>query len=260
MNNLTINSFETATNNHVNRYLVLADSALIMAQRLSEWCGNAPILEQDIAVSNIALDYIGQARNWYQFIANTLNKQENTQEFTEDTLAYLRDVTDYKNLLLTELPNNNWADTILRIFLFSNFQSCLLHQLQKSNDATVAAIAEKSLKETSYHVEWSSDWVIRLGDGTDESKQKMEEAILMVWNYVGEFFEPTLHSWLATNEIIIEQQWQQKTQMVFEEATLVVPQNKWMHSGGIYGNHTEHLGFILAEMQFLQRAYPNSKW
>jgi len=251
---LLLSSVET------QKLLVLADTSLIMAQRLSEWCGHAPILEQDIAISNIALDYLGQARNWYQLIAKTLNKREGTNTHTEDTLAYLRDVTDFKNLLLVELPNNNWAYTIARIFFISNYQHHFYTQLLTHTDSNIAAIAEKSIKELNYHVQWSGDWMIRLGDGTDESKQKMVEAVNNWWSYTGEFFEEKLHAMFGTNATILEQQWMAKTKAIFEEATLHIPENKWMQTGGIEGKHTEHLGFILAEMQFLQKTYPNATW
>jgi ring-1,2-phenylacetyl-CoA epoxidase subunit PaaC len=241
--------------------LQLADNALILGHRNSEWCGHGPVLEQDIAISNIALDCIGQARNFYQYAAGL-----SAIGTTEDSLAYLRDVTEFKNCLLVELPNGDWAQTILRQFFFSTYQYFLYGQLQKSTDQQLAAIAEKSLKETTYHVRWSSEWVIRLGDGTDESRQRMTHAINELWSYTGELFIPSDYESQASSEGIgvdlpgIQKSWEEKIKTVFEEATLSIPGETWMQSGGKKGTHTEYMGFILAEMQFLQRAYPNAEW
>lgn len=239
----------------INHLLHLADNALIIGHRNSEWCGHGPILEQDIAITNIALDYIGQARNLYQYAAACINESAdaNTSNFTtEDSLAYLRDVNDFKNHLITELPNGDWAQTTVRLFLFSTYQYFLYQQLKNNDDAQLAAIAEKSLKEVTYHVQWSGDWVIRLGDGTEESKARMMNAIDYIWPYTGE---------LCTDAPAgIQEQWLQKVSSIFEEAGLAIPLNTWAQSGGKEGIHTEHLGYILAEMQYIQRAYPNSKW
>lgn len=243
--------------NKIDYLLHLADNALIMGHRCSEWCGHGPVLEQDIAISNIALDYIGQARNLYQYAAELINtKNDPSLGFvlpaTEDTLAYLRDTTDYKNHLLVELPNGDWAVTTLRLFLFSSYQYLLYSELIKNEDTQISAIAEKSLKEVTYHVRWSGDWVIRLGDGTEESKDKIEKAIEYLWSYTGELF--------SGNDLSIELNWNNKVESIFNEATLIMPKKIWMQGGGLKGIHTEHLGFILAEMQHLQRAYPNSEW
>lgn len=247
--------------NLIDYTLHLADNALIIGHRNSEWCGHGPILEQDIAITNIALDMIGQARNFYQYAA-----QLSGNGATEDSLAYLRDVTDFKNNLLVELPNGDWAQTILRQFFFSTYQYFLYQQLQNSTDKQLAAIAEKSLKEVTYHLRWSSEWVIRLGDGTEESKRRMLHAIDEIWSYTGELFLATSFELLAVSEgygidlFFIKNEWDKKVKAVFEEATLSLPENTWMQNGGKEGRHTESLGFILAEMQFLQRAYPNSEW
>ncbi|MDP1843437.1 MAG: 1,2-phenylacetyl-CoA epoxidase subunit PaaC, partial [Sediminibacterium sp.] len=199
------------------------------------------------------LDYIGQARNFYQYAATCINENAtDTKPATEDSLAYLRDVREFKNHLITELPNGDWAQTTLRIFLFSTYQYFLYQQLQQDADAQIGAIAEKSLKEVTYHVRWAGDWVIRLGDGTEESKVRMMNAVDYLWPYTGELFLDTPAS--------IQQQWLQKITAVFEEASLVIPTNTWTQRGGKEGNHTEHLGYILAEMQYIQRAYPNSEW
>lgn len=230
----------------IEKILQLADDALILGHRNSEWCGHGPVLEQDIAISNIALDYIGLARNLYQHAATLMNTGA-----TEDTLAYLRDVVDFKNHLLVELPNGDWAQTILRIFFFSQYQSLRYQKLLSDTDRQLAAIAEKSLKEITYHIRWSADWVLRLGDGTAESKARMIKAADYLWPYTEELF---------VDGFIIKQEWLAAIEPVFTEATLALPDTKQLLQKGIEGQHTEHLGYILAEMQYLQRAYPNSEW
>lgn len=242
--------------------LHLADTSLIMGHRLSEWTGLGPMLEQDIAISNIALDLIGQSRNFYQYAASM---QDNS--VTEDSLAYLRDAGEFKNLLITELPNGDWANTILKLFFVSSWQLYVYQALEKSSDKQLAAIAEKSLKEVTYHNRWSSEWVIRLGDGTEESHKRMNNALEILWPYSGEMFEPVKYeSALFQDKVgvdvsLLKNNWFQRIKSVFEEATLVYPtENIWMHTGGKTGIHTEHLGYILAEMQFLQRAYPGCEW
>ncbi len=246
--------------------LQLADSALILGHRNSEWTGHGPILEQDIAISNIALDLIGQARNFYQYAAGLINGP-GPQTATEDTLAYLRDTLDYKNCLLTEQPNGDWAKTILRQFFFSAYQFYLYEQLQQSRDKTIAAISEKAFKEVSYHLRWSSEWVIRLGDGTEESHRRMLKAIDDLWKFTGELFIPAQYELQAAKQgicidvALLAPAWRKKTDEIFEEAGLPLPDNKTAPAtGGKEGRHTEHLGYILAEMQFLQRAYPNAEW
>ena len=237
--------------------LMLADSTLILAQRSGEWCAHGPILEQDIAITNITLDLIGQSRNFYQHAAELINKELN-QNFTEDSLAYLRTEREFKNLLICELPNGDWAQTILRQFFFSTFQLLLFEKLQQSDDAQVAAIATKSIKEILYHVKWSSEWVIRLGDGTSESHERMNKAIDYLWMYTGEFFIPVDYE--AIDVASLKETWLQKVQEVFAEATLSVPQNTFMQTGGKTGTHTEHLGYILSELQYLQRSIPGAEW
>jgi len=240
-----------------NYTLFLADNALIMGHRNSEWCGHGPILEQDIAISNIALDLIGQARNFYQYAATLIDNNA-----TEDSLAYLRDAKEYKNCLLVEQPNADWAQTVLKQFFFSTYQYYLYQQLQNNNDEQLKAIAAKALKEVTYHVRWSSEWVIRLGDGTEESKKRLLKAVDELWMFTGELFEPASYE-LNTNIdfIFLKENWNKRIRSVFEEATIDVSiETTWYQSGGKIGNHSEHLGFILAEMQFLQRAYPNSEW
>jgi ring-1,2-phenylacetyl-CoA epoxidase subunit PaaC len=252
----------------INYTLHLADNALILGHKNSEWTGHGPALEQDIAITNIALDLIGQARNFYQYAAELINQSTNQpiNQSTEDSLAYLRDAQNFKNILLVEQPNGDWAKTILRQFFFSAYQYFLYQKLQKSKDTQLAAIAEKSLKEVTYHLRWSSEWVIRLGAGTEESHARMNNAIDDLYPFTGEMFEPvdyeieTTSAQIGVDVSSIKNDWLQKIKQVFEEATLIIPENVWMQSGGKKGIHSEHLGYILAEMQFLQRAYPDSVW
>ncbi len=253
------------TNQLINYTLHLADTTLILAQRNSECCAHGPVLEQDIAITNISLDLLGQSRNFYQYAANLINQSTGKSE-TEDSLAYLRTEREFKNLLITELPNGDWAQIVLRQFLFSVYQFLLLEQLQAGKDEQLAAIAQKSIKETTYHIRWSSDWVIRLGDGTAESNTRMNNALESLWEYSGELFIPAeyetaiLNRGISTNPADLFQPWLQKVTAVFEEATLKIPANRFMQSGGKTGTHTEHMGFILAEMQSLQRTYPGAAW
>ncbi len=239
----------------INHILHLADTTLILAQRNSEWCGHGPILEQDIAITNISLDLLGQSRNFYQYAASLIG---NTNE---DKLAYLRTEREYKNLLLVELPNGDWGQTILRQYLFSQYQYLLFELLQSNTDVQLAAICTKALKEIKYHVRWSSEWVIRLGDGTNESHKRMLHAVDELWKYTGEMFVPATYE--TENSIdfdLLKNKWTEKVNQIFIEATLAIPKNTFMQTGGKVGLHTEHLGFILAELQYLQRAYPNSEW
>lgn len=239
-----------------NFLLYLADTTHILAHRNSEWCGHAPILEQDIALTNIALDLLGQARNFYQYAAELIGN--NT---TEDSLAYLRLEHEYKNVLLVELPKEDWAHTILRQFYTSTFLFYLYQQLQQNEDEQIAAIAAKSIKEIAYHVRWSGEWVIRLGDGTEESNKRMNDAIDSYKNYIGEFFISTEYEkQMGVDYTLIQNQWNKKVEEVFIEATLGLPQNTFNHTGGKLGNHTEYLGYILTNMQYLQRTYPNATW
>jgi ring-1,2-phenylacetyl-CoA epoxidase subunit PaaC len=255
--------------------LHLADNALILGQRNSEWTGHGPVLEQDIAITNISLDLIGQARNFYQHAAMQFNNfseeekkavdkyiprlwKEYNRELQEDDLAFLRDENQYLNLLLTELPKGDWAQSILKQFFFSAYQYYLYQHLQNSSDIQIAAIAEKSLKETAYHLRWSSEWVIRLGDGTEESNRRINNALTELWPFTGEMFVPAEYEEIITAEI--KDSWLKKVEDVFAEATLSIPSTQWMQSGGKQGIHTEYMGYLLADMQYLQRAYPNSTW
>lgn len=244
-----------------NYLLHLADNALILGHRNSEWCGHGPILEQDIALTNISLDLIGQSRYLYQYASILLGEGA-----TEDTLAYLRDARAFRNCLLLELPKADWAVTVLRQYFFSQFQIMQYKALQGSKDNQLAAIAEKAIKETAYHLRWSSEWVVRLGDGTGESRARMQKAVDHLWSYTGELFIPTEYELTcAKNKEGVDPStfkdgWYQSVQAVLTEATLLAPAMGWSQSGGKDGMHTEHLGFILAELQFMQRAYPGNEW
>jgi len=236
--------------------LHLADNALILGQRNAEWCGHGPVLEQDIAISNISLDLIGQARSFYQYAAEL-----NGNGATEDTLAYHRNERQFKNCLLVEQPKGDWAYTTLRQFLFSSYQQVLFQTLCKHSDERIAAIAEKTLKEINYHVRWSSEWVIRLGDGTEESQRRLLHAIDSSWPFTGELFEPAAYETEAGVDLIsLRAPWEQLIDNCFAEAGMSRPVNVFPHSGGKKGIHSEHLGFILAEMQYLQRSYPGCEW
>lgn len=236
--------------------LHLADTTLILSQRNSEWCGHGPILEQDIAITNISLDLLGQSRNFYQYAAALMNNGA-----TEDSLAYLRKEREYKNLLLAEQPNGDWGQTILRQYLFSQYQYLLFEQLQHGSNEQLAAITAKSLKETRYHVRWSSEWVLRLGDGTEESHNRMLKAIDALWTYTGEMFmQAAYENNLGIDHAAIRNAWEAKVKALFDEAGLPFPEKVFMQTGGKMGTHTEQLGFILTELQYMQRAYPNCEW
>jgi ring-1,2-phenylacetyl-CoA epoxidase subunit PaaC len=242
--------------NLIDYTLHLADTTLILSQRNAEWCGHGPILEQDIAITNISLDLLGQSRNFYQYAATLIGGNA-----TEDSLAYLRKEREFKNLLLVEQHNGDWGQTIVRQYLYSQFQYLLFEQLQISNDAQLAAIAAKSIKETTYHVRWSSEWVVRLGDGTTESHERVVKAIAELWRYTGEMFIPAEYEKeMNIDFYFLKQQWDEKVKEVFDEATLNIPEKTFMQSGGKEGKHTEQLGYILAELQYMQRAYPNAQW
>ncbi len=239
----------------------MGDNALILGQRLSEWCGHGPILEQDIAITNIALDLMGQARSLMQYAAEIENKGRD-----EDQIAFLRDAWDFRNVLLVEQPNEDWAYTITRQFFFDAYNFYFHQKLVESSDVHLAAIAAKSLKEVTYHLRYSSEWMIRLGDGTDVSHQKMQDAVNELWMYTGELLEMNevdeimIAEGIGVDLNVIKPLYEQTINDILAEATLQKPVDTWMQRGGKSGRHTEHLGYILADMQFVQRAYPNMKW
>lgn len=239
----------------------LADDALILGQRLSEWCGHGPVLEEDIALANIALDYVGQATNLYKHAV-----QLDAQKRDEDELALTRMENEYNNLLMLELPNGDYAFTIARQYYYTSFYLLFLDELRASNDTFLSGFAEKSIKELRYHVQHASDWVRRMGDGTEESHRRIQEAVNQLWPYAGEMFLmdslelELVNAGYAVDRALLVDEWKKQCFALFDEATLVIPTEVWHHNGGREGRHTEHMGYLLAEMQFLQRAYPGAKW
>lgn len=248
-------------NAHFEFLLRMGDNALVLAQRLSEWVGKGPVLEEDIALTNVGLDLIGQARMWLGYAGEVEGAGRD-----EDALAFRRDQHAFRNALLVEQPNGDYADTIARQFLFDRWHLPVLRGLAESRDERVAAIAAKSAKEVAYHVERSSDWVIRLGDGTDLSHERMQRAIDGLWMYTGELFLPDAVDEAMADEGVgpdlgaLRSSWREGVAAVLAEATLALPADDFAQRGGRQGRHTEHLGHLLSEMQFLQRAYPDARW
>lgn len=241
--------------------LRLADDLLILSHRLGEWCGHGPVLEEDIALTNRALDHIGEARNLYTYAGQVEGKGRG-----EDAFAYLRNERQFVNTKLVEQPNGDYAHTIARSFLFDAYHLPLTEALTKSTDAQLAAIAGKSVKEAQYHLKHSSDWMIRFGDGTEESHRRAQEALYDLWTYSGDLFVmDELHQELVKAGIApdlgkVKAAFDATVDKVLAEATLKRPADGFMATGGRQGKHSEHLGFILAEMQYLQRAYPGAEW
>ncbi|HRJ69887.1 MAG TPA: phenylacetate-CoA oxygenase subunit PaaC [Beijerinckiaceae bacterium] len=239
----------------------LADTALVLGHRLSEWCGHAPILEEDMALANLALDLIGQSRSFYDYAGAVEGKGRD-----ENALAYLRLEPEWKNLLIVEQPNGDFAATILRQFLVAAFLHPFYRRLSGSKDATLAAIAAKAEKEMAYHVRHCGEWVIRLGDGTAESHRRISEALADLWPFTGEMFEvdagdrALIEQGIAVDAVALRAEWEQLVDRVFAEATLERPGDSWMQTGGRNGRHTEHLGHLLAELQYMQRAHPGLTW
>jgi ring-1,2-phenylacetyl-CoA epoxidase subunit PaaC len=249
------------SNSKINYILGIADNALILGQRLSELCGHGPSLETDIATTNIALDLLGQTRSYYQYAAELQGG-----DATEDTLAFLRKEREYKNVLLVEQPNTDFGYMMARQYLFDVFHLLLLEKLQNSNDEVLAAIAKKSIKEVSYHKRFSGDWIKRLGDGTEESHNRMQEAFDNLWTFTNELFLMTVddtamvEAGVGVDVSQLKDAWMQEITAVLTEATLHVPDLKYFLKGGKEGIHSEHMGFILTEMQYMQRSYPNMTW
>lgn len=247
--------------NLYNYILELADNCLIAGQRLGELCGHGPSLETDIACTNISLDLFGQTRSYFQYAADI--KGEGA---TEDSIAFLRYEQEYKNVLLVEQPNRDFAFTMARQYLYDVFHLLLLEKLQFSQDITLSAIAKKSIKEASYHVRFTGDWIKRLGDGTEESHEKMQAAIDDLWTYTNELFEVTedakimLAEGIGVDVSTLKEAYYKKVSALLEEATLTIPESKYFQKGGKSGIHTEHMGYLLADMQYMQRTYPNMKW
>jgi ring-1,2-phenylacetyl-CoA epoxidase subunit PaaC len=251
-----------ATRERLRTYVLhLADTHLVLAHRLSELCGHGPVLEQDMAMTNIALDLLGTARNLFQYAAELEGKGR-----TEDDLAYLRGVTAYLNPLLVERPNGDFAHTVVRQFLFDTWHVPLLEALRDSGDHRLSAIATQSLKEANYHIQWSGEWMVRLGDSTEEARRRVEAALTELWPYTGELFTMTEGEQALHAEGLIPDNGGLKAaasahlERVFSAATLPVPADGYWHKGGKQGRHTEHLGYLLAELQYLQRTYPGQQW
>lgn len=241
--------------------MALGDDSLILGQRLSEWCGHAPQLELDMTLSNLALDLIGQARLFLNYAGEVEGEGR-----SEDQLAFLRDVLDYKNLLLVEQPNGDFAATIARQFLFSSYQELMLADLSLSRDEILADIAAKARKEVAYHAKFARDWMVRLGDGTEESHTRMQRAIDDHWRFIAELFQMDeghkrlLEAGVAVDLAQLHPRFDAHVNGVLEEATLTRPEDPRPITGGRQGQHSEHLGHLLSEMQFLQRAYPGAEW
>ena len=250
------------TQNQCVEYLLrLADDRLVLGSRLSEWCGHAPILEEDIALANIALDLIGQATLLLELAGETEGAGRDA-----DALAYLRDAIDYRNVLLVEVPNGDFAVTIVRQFLFSAAAFYQLDGLARSVHPTLAGIAAKALKETRYHVRHAGEWVIKLGDGTAESHRRAQDALDGLWRFTGELFlvddvdDRLVRAGVAPDLAPLEPKWRAQVSDVVRRATLTLPASGYMQRGGRAGRHTEHLGHLLAEMQILQRSHPGATW
>lgn len=241
--------------------LRLGDDSLILGQRLSEWCGHAPALEVDLSLANVALDQIGQATHFLGLAGELEGKGRDA-----DALAFKRDVLDFTNCLLVEQPNGDFAQTMARQFLFSHYQALLFLELTASKDDRFAAIAAKAAKEVAYHAKLASDWVVRLGDGTEESRARMERGLDWMWRFVDELFamddidEAAIKVGVGVDKTAIRAAWDQRVDAVLEDATLARPASRRPVLGGRTGRHSEHLGHVLSEMQFLQRAYPGATW
>lgn len=248
--------------NSKTKYLLhLADCPMILGQRLGEWCGHGPVLEQDIALTNIALDLFGQARLLYQYIASIEDVKS-----TEDKLAMLRYEHEYYNFLLVEQPNQDFGQTIVRQFLYDAFNLLQYQDLSTNTDDQVKAIAIKTIKEIKYHYRYSSEWVIRLGDGTETSHQIMQDAVNELWRYTGEMFEPCSYETELIREGTINDisalkgEWTSKVESIMSVAGLVIPKEEVMIMGGKEGKHSENMGYILTELQYMQRTYPEMQW
>lgn len=245
----------------INYCLRLGDSSLILGQRMSEWCSNGPILEEDIAMTNIALDLIGQSRTMLTYAGDIEGKGRN-----EDDLAYRREEREFYNTLLSERPNGHFGDTVVRNFLHSAFFYHLFQALVTSKDEMISAHAAKSIKEVTYHLRHSSEWLVRLGDGTEESHNKVQTSLNDLWEFTGDLFEMNEVDEILIKEGItidltdVKKEWDKTINQVIERATLKKPEECYMQSGRLDAMHSEYLGHLIAEMQFLQRAYPTAQW
>lgn len=253
--------FTMRNKNLYNYILGIADNSLILGQRLGELCGHGPSLETDIACTNMSLDLLGQVRSYYQYAAKIAGDGR-----TEDDIAMLRKESEYFNVLLVEQPNTDFGYTMARQFLFDVYHFLMLIELEKSTDLNLSAIAKKSIKEVSYHKRFSSDWIKRLGDGTEESHNRIQTAINDLWTYTDELFHQTKADKAMVQEGIgvdvtkLKTAYYEEVNTVLEEASLNVPESKYFQKGGKQGIHTEHMGYLLAELQYMQRTFPNMEW
>ena len=250
------------TKKNLTQYIYsIADNALILGQRLSELCGHGPTLETDIALTNIALDLFGQTRSYFQYLSNLSH-----ENLSEDDVAFLRKEREYRNVLLVEQPNTDFAYILTRQYFYDVFHFLQLEKLLGSKDVNLKAIAHKSIKEVGYHKQFSADWVKRLGDGTDESHEKIQQAVNDLWVFTDELFhlsdddKATIESGHGIDPNSFKSQYYDLISTTLEEAKIEIPQNKYFQDGGKQGIHSEHMGYILAEMQFMQRTYPDMKW
>ena len=240
--------------------LRIADSSLILGQRMAEWCSKGPTLEEDIALSNISLDMFGQANGFYEYAAQLDGSK------SADDLAFLRNEREFFNHQMVEIENGHFGKTIVRNFLHDAFNLLFYTELSESKDETLAALGAKSLKEVKYHLHHSTNWLIRLGDGTEESNAKVQESLGEIWQFTAELFEmdeidtELLNAGIAVDNKALKTQWDEIVNSTLKKAKLNRPEDGYMATGGKKGMHTEYLGFLLAEMQFLQRAYPDAKW
>ncbi len=248
--------------NHLKEYILgIADNSLILGQRLGELCGHGPNLETDIALTNISLDLFGQTRSYFQYAAKISGGDE-----TEDSIAFLRNERQYRNVLLVEQPNTDFAYSIGRQFLFDVYHYLLLSELQNSTDETLVAIAKKSIKEVSYHQRFSSDWIKRLGDGTEESHDRIQTAINDLWTYTDELFHQTdsdkamVEQKIGVDVTLLKNNYYLKVNSILSESAMEIPNQKYFQKGGKHGIHTEHMGYLLADMQYMQRTFPNMSW
>ena len=239
----------------------LGDDAAVLGHRISEWCSNAPFLEEDLALSNVALDYIGRARMFYGYAAELANDGR-----SEDDFAYMRDERQFRNLLIYELPRGDFAYSMVRQLLIDVHSLGFLSKLKHSSDSTLAGIAGKAIKETQYHLRRSKDWILRLGDGTQESHRRTQTAVDALWGYTPEMFEldcveqQLADAGIGVDNAALKEDWLATIKTIFDEATLSVPTEEWAVRGGRSGYHTENLGHLLTDMQFLHRSMPGMEW
>ena len=249
-------------NKDLYKYILeIADNCLILGQRLGELCGHGPSLETDIACTNLSLDLLGQVRSYYQYAAKLKG-----HDASEDTIAFLRTEREYVNVLLVEQPNRDFAYVMARQLLFDVYHLLFLKELQKSHDVTLAAIANKSIKEVSYHLRFSSDWVKRLGDGTEESHNRIQKAFDDLWTYTNELFQATdttefmISEGIGVDNRMLREPYYEQLEEILSEATITIPETKYFQKGGKEGIHSEHMGYILSDLQYMQRTYPNMQW